>query len=302
MHTELQNKLQNLVDSHHIVLFMKGNRQQPNCGFSARVVSLLDSLDVEYQTYDVFSDPDIRNGMKEFSQWPTFPQLYINKEFLGGCDIITEMYQSGELQGMLGVHNEITLPTITCSDTILNLFRQSIQQYGGGVHLDISPEFQYDISIGPKQAHEHEVLVDGVAIYVSRGTAKRANGLHLDYAEGENGGVIINNPNEATVQDLSVEELAQWLTEKKDFILLDVRQPHEVEVSKISGSVLYDAQAQQDVLSLPKDHTIVLHCRSGARSLRAGKDLVAQGYTNVYNVVGGINEWATKIDTSLPVY
>ena len=97
MTEELRSKLQTMIDSHDVVLFMKGNREQPQCGFSSRVVGVLEELEAEYQTYNVFSDPDIRSGMKDFSQWPTFPQLYVKQEFLGGCDVITEMMQSGEL-------------------------------------------------------------------------------------------------------------------------------------------------------------------------------------------------------------
>jgi monothiol glutaredoxin len=80
---------------------MKGNRLQPQCGFSARVVQILDSLLPEYTTVDVLRTPEIREGIKEFSAWPTIPQLYVDGEFLGGCDIVTELYTSGELQQKL---------------------------------------------------------------------------------------------------------------------------------------------------------------------------------------------------------
>ena len=84
-----------------MLLFMKGNRQRPQCGFSAQVVQILDTLLPEYRTVDVLADPEIRDGIKEYSSWPTIPQLYVAGEFQGGCDIITEMYQSGELQQKL---------------------------------------------------------------------------------------------------------------------------------------------------------------------------------------------------------
>lgn len=96
-----RQRIQALVDSDDVVLFMKGERRVPQCGFSAQVVQILDSLVPEYTTHDVLSDPEVRQGIKEFSNWPTIPQLYLRGEFLGGCDIITEMYQSGELQTTL---------------------------------------------------------------------------------------------------------------------------------------------------------------------------------------------------------
>ncbi len=99
--SDADERIQALIDQNEVVLFMKGTRYAPQCGFSAQVVQILDSLLPEYQTVDVLADPEIRQGIKEFSKWPTIPQLYVRGEFVGGCDIVTEMYQSGELQPQL---------------------------------------------------------------------------------------------------------------------------------------------------------------------------------------------------------
>ena len=99
---ETRGRIGSLIGSNRVILFMKGNRQMPQCGFSATVVQILDSLVPDYATYDVLSDPEVRQGIKEFSDWPTIPQLYVDGEFLGGCDIVREMYASGELQQKLG--------------------------------------------------------------------------------------------------------------------------------------------------------------------------------------------------------
>ena len=96
-----RQRIQTIVDSDSVVLFMKGERRSPQCGFSAQLVQILDSLLPEYTTHDVLSDPEVRQGIKEFSSWPTIPQLYVRGEFLGGCDIVTEMYRSGELKTAL---------------------------------------------------------------------------------------------------------------------------------------------------------------------------------------------------------
>ena len=98
---ETRNRIGSIIGSDEVVLFMKGERRQPQCGFSAQVVQILDHLIPEYATVDVLSDPEIRQGIKEFSSWPTVPQLYVRGEFVGGCDIITEMFQSGELKTTL---------------------------------------------------------------------------------------------------------------------------------------------------------------------------------------------------------
>ena len=89
------------VESNDIVLFMKGTPAAPQCGFSATVVHILDHTGVKYKAVNVLADPEIRNGIKEFSNWPTIPQLYVKGEFVGGCDIIREMFENGELKPFL---------------------------------------------------------------------------------------------------------------------------------------------------------------------------------------------------------
>jgi monothiol glutaredoxin len=97
-----RKRIDELVKKNRVLLFMKGERSYPQCGFSATVVQILDSLIPDYETVDVLADPAIREGIKAYSQWPTIPQLYIDGEFQGGCDIVREMYASGELQEKLG--------------------------------------------------------------------------------------------------------------------------------------------------------------------------------------------------------
>ena len=94
-------RIQKDIADNRVMLFMKGNALFPQCGFSARVVQILSHLGVPFQTANVLEDPALREGIKAFSQWPTIPQLYVDGEFVGGCDILTEMFQSGELESLL---------------------------------------------------------------------------------------------------------------------------------------------------------------------------------------------------------
>jgi monothiol glutaredoxin len=94
--------IQNEIDNNDVVLFMKGTAKFPQCGFSSLVVSVLQRLDVSFKDINILLDPKLREAIKEFSDWPTIPQLYIKGEFIGGCDIVKEMYESGELQQLLG--------------------------------------------------------------------------------------------------------------------------------------------------------------------------------------------------------
>lgn len=97
MNPILQTKIEGQVNNNKIMIYMKGTPAMPQCGFSAATIQTFQSLGYPFETADVLSDPDIRQGLKEFSNWPTFPQVYINGEFVGGCDIVMEMHQRGEL-------------------------------------------------------------------------------------------------------------------------------------------------------------------------------------------------------------
>jgi len=97
----IQDKIKQQVTDNAIILYMKGNSELPMCGFSARAVNLLKSCGATFATIDVLQDEEIRNGIKVFSNWPTVPQLYVKGEFIGGCDIMTEMHEAGELQELV---------------------------------------------------------------------------------------------------------------------------------------------------------------------------------------------------------
>ncbi len=96
-----KSTIEALISDNHVMLFMKGNRSFPACGFSSQVVQVLKQYGTTFETFNVLSDPGIRQGIKEFSEWPTIPQLYVGGNFIGGCDIIMQMSESGELQPLL---------------------------------------------------------------------------------------------------------------------------------------------------------------------------------------------------------
>ena len=103
MDSATKERLDQLVQNNTIMVFMKGNKLMPQCGFSNNVVQILNVLGVPFETVDVLADPDIRQGIKEYSNWPTIPQVYINGEFVGGSDILIELYQNGKLQEMVEI-------------------------------------------------------------------------------------------------------------------------------------------------------------------------------------------------------
>jgi monothiol glutaredoxin len=99
---DAKSRIADIVKTNDVVLFMKGTALFPQCGFSSRAIAILDRLGTSYETVDVLQDPEIRQGIKEYSDWPTIPQLYVKGEFVGGSDIMMEMFESGELQELLG--------------------------------------------------------------------------------------------------------------------------------------------------------------------------------------------------------
>lgn len=98
MAEDIMNKIQSQIDKNKILIYMKGTKQMPQCGFSARTVMLFESYGVPFETVNVLADPELREGIKRFSNWPTIPQVYIDGKFIGGCDICQEMHQQGELE------------------------------------------------------------------------------------------------------------------------------------------------------------------------------------------------------------
>lgn len=97
----IHDEIKSDITNNRIMIFMKGDKNMPQCGFSAAVVDVFNQLGVPYETKNVLLDPELRDGIKEFSNWPTIPQIYINGEFIGGCDITLQMYQNGELQSLV---------------------------------------------------------------------------------------------------------------------------------------------------------------------------------------------------------
>ena len=305
-----RGRIQELIGSKKVLLFMKGSRSFPQCGFSSTVVQILDSMGVEYGTFNVLSDPDVREGIKEFASWPTIPQLYVNGEFLGGCDIVREMSQSGELQGVLGVSPEAPSaepPGIHITEAAAKVLEAASRDNGGDpVHLRISPRFENDLALGPPEPGELEAKVTGssLKIYVDPASARRADGLRIDHVqEGGAGGFKLENPNApAEVKAMTPKQLDEHMKKGTELHLYDVRTEAERQTARLESATHYTETAMQDVRALPKNAFIVFHCHHGGRSRQAAQRLVSDGFTNVHNLEGGIDAWSQDVDSSVPRY
>ena len=303
----VRQEIDQLLQSNDVVLFMKGNRQSPQCGFSATVVGILDSMLPDYNTVDILSAPHLRDGIKAYSSWPTIPQLYVKGEFIGGCDIIQEMLGSGELYSAFGLDPiDVVQPTITISPAAIEALQQATEQHGDSgreLHLSVDATFQSHLSIGPSKASDVEAITPDLVLLLDPISASRADGIVIDVADTPNGQAFkIDNPNAPQVQPMSVRELEAAMAAGESFELLDVRTPEERAIASIPDALLLGEQEAARIESMPKDTMLVLHCHHGGRSQQAAEQFVSLGFTRVYNVVGGIDAWSQEIDSSVPRY
>ena len=194
----IRERIDGIVGSDRVVLFMKGTPAMPQCGFSAATTSILNTLVPQYTTFNVLEDAEVREGIKSYSDWPTIPQLYVGGEFMGGCDIVRQMFNSGELHDALGLEPpDRTPPDLHVSDSAAGLIREALsEQPGLAVHLRIDASWQHGFSLGRVEGHEISAESNGVTVYMDVGTAPRARGLSVDLEESLTGVTLkVDNPN-----------------------------------------------------------------------------------------------------------
>jgi monothiol glutaredoxin len=302
----VKEKIEALVASGDVVLFMKGTRTSPRCGFSAAVVDVLDDFLEEYVTVDVLSDEAVRDGIKAYSDWPTIPQLFVRGSFVGGADIIREMKASGELEALLGASERpFQTPEIVIADAAL----AALLRYWDGdgtpcVRLEIDREYQNALYFDAPREDDLVMQDPRFTLVMDRSTARRADGVVVDWVENERvSGFKIDNPNAPpSVKQISVSELAMLLEAGKPLVLFDVRTTMEREIARIEPSILLDAEGREHLDALDRDATVVFYCHHGIRSQTAAEHALRMGFRDVMNVAGGIEAWARDVDTDVPRY
>ncbi len=303
---DVQERIKQLVSDNRVVLFMKGTRMFPQCGFSARAVEIFKRCDVSVKDVNVLADPELREGIKAYSNWPTIPQAYIDGEFVGGSDILLEMYENGELQKKLGIAADEASagapPKVRMTERARAQVLAAAEDAGEDVlRFDVSRTFAYDLFFGRKVEGDWAIDVGGgVTLHVSKQAAARADGVTIDFVDGPQGaGFKIDNPNEpASVQPVSPQTLKTWLDEG-NVHLFDCRGDNERALATIAGAKPLTPDA---LAGLPRDARIVVHCHHGVRSRAVAKQLIEDGFSNVHNLVGGIDAWSATVDPSVPRY
>lgn len=305
MDTELRAEIEELLQKHPVVLFMKGTRSFPQCGFSATVVNILKEVGVrELKDINILARSDLRDGMKEYASWPTFPQLYVKGQFVGGCDIVKEMYATGELYEALGAAKpEVKLPTVSVTEAAKRAVLEAAEGQVPALRIEISPQFEYSLSIDEASEGDLAVQANGLTLLFDRQSASRADGLRIDFLSNEGGGFKIENPNEpARVKQITVQDLKALIDAQKPFELFDVRTPEERSIVQLEVAQHFDKAAQEKLAKLDRDTPIYFHCHHGGRSQQAAEHYLRQGFKYVFNVAGGIDAYARDIDPELARY
>ena len=307
--SDTRSQIETLLRQHTVVLFMKGNKQQPRCGFSAKVVEILDGHGVDFRDVDVLSDAALREGIKEFSSWPTVPQLFFQGSLIGGSDIVRQLDESGELLSALGIDpSKIvhTPPSISISAEAAAAIKEAGKEAEPGQHLRMVLQRggqAIDLYFDAPRGSDLRVEQHGITVLFDRASARLANGIAIGFVDGPNGGFRIDNPNlPAKVGALTVTELRKMLDAKVPLRLLDVRTDRERTIARIAGDQSLEDLARQDLDGLAKDTMLVLYCHHGTRSQAAAEQLVARGFRNVWNLSGGIDAWSRQIDPTVARY
>src|SRR5690606_19093627 len=193
-------RIDSLLGEDRVVLFMKGQPNMPQCGFSAKAAGVLNGLGVEFAHVDVLSDPEIREGIKVYGNWPTIPQLYIGGELVGGSDIIEEMANSGELNEALGLPPIDRTPpsNVTVTPAAAQMLRKALDESGPGnaLALSIDGNFRPNFQIARASPNAIAVEAEGLRIQFDPASARRADGITIDWVDDMRGkGLAIDNPN-----------------------------------------------------------------------------------------------------------
>ncbi|HEY4582531.1 MAG TPA: Grx4 family monothiol glutaredoxin [Lysobacter sp.] len=302
----VRTRIETLLQANRVVLFMKGDPRMPQCGFSAKAAGILNGLGIPYAHVDVLADPEIREGIKAYGDWPTIPQLYVDGELVGGSDIVVQMANSGELHTLLGVEApDRTPPSIEITPAAAQMLREAIAGAGPGYALQVSVDAEHraQLQLGPVDPNAIATEVDGIRAQFDLESAPRAQGLRIDWVDDERGrGLVVENPNATKVTPIDAAEAARRLADG-GLVLVDVRPVEErtIALVRVPFSVL-DGDAAAEVENLPKDTPLAFLCHHGRRSATAAEHFRRLGFRNVFNVEGGIDAWSQQVDAAVPRY
>ena len=300
-----RERIETLLAEHRVVLFMKGDRRQPMCGFSAAATNTLNELLPDYHTVNVLEDPEIREGIKAYGDWPTIPQLYVEGELVGGSDIIRQMYTSGELHALFGAAlPDRTPPQITITDAAAEAIRQgTANAQGVALHLEIGPDHSAGFQLAPAGAHDIVAIANGLEVHFDPASAQRAKGIVIDWVSTVQGeGLSLKFPGAPEIHSITVQELQARLA-AGSITLIDVRPGQgRAQAAPLAQARVLEDEGYESLAALPKDTPLAFICHHGISSRAMAERLAAHGFSNLHNVEGGMDAWAREVDAGVPRY
>ncbi|MCA1779098.1 MAG: Grx4 family monothiol glutaredoxin [Xanthomonadaceae bacterium] len=289
----IHDRIQQLLDSNKVVLFMKGSPKMPQCGFSAQTVGALDSLlNGNYASVNVLEDNDIREGIKEFGNWPTIPQLYVDGQLVGGCDIVMEMFNAGELHETFGLEApDRTPPKIEITPKAAEKIGEFLASYPDQhLHFKVGSDWDAEFHLGPKTGAEIESKSGDLSVLMDLASAQRARGARIDWVETVEGeGLKLDLPGAPPpVRQMSADQLQQRINAGERIVVVDTRSEIDREQAALELARPLDAALMSELGAADRSTPLVFVCNQGLSSQQVAEHYRKQGFTEVYNLAGGI--------------
>ncbi|MEM1079945.1 MAG: Grx4 family monothiol glutaredoxin [Pseudomonadota bacterium] len=294
LESSLQQRIEQIIGSQRVVLFMKGTPQLPQCGFSAQTAGALESLiGNDYASFNVLEDPDIREGIKQYGNWPTIPQLYVDGELVGGCDIVLEMLNAGELHDLFGLEApDRSPPDIEITPAAADKIRGFLDDYPDQfLHFNIGADWDAQFNVGPKSGTEIEAQVGALTVLMDLNSAQRARGARIDWVSTMQGeGLKLDLPGAPPpVQDMSAATLTERLEQDDELILIDTRSEADRMQRPLAQARILDADLMAELGQSDRATPLVFACNIGQSSRAVAEHYRKEGFTEVYNLTGGVS-------------
>ncbi len=289
-----RDRIDEMVTGNKVMLFMKGTPKMPQCGFSARTAGALDTLLPDgYASFNVLEDPEIREGIKAYGNWPTIPQLYVDGELVGGCDIVMEMFNAGELHDLFGLEApDRTPPEMEITPEAAAKIGEFLANYPGQfLHFSIGADWDAQFSVGPKDGTEIEAQAGDLTVLMDLASAQRARGARIDWVRNMHGeGLKLDLPGAPPpVREMSPDELQQKINGGERVVVVDVRGESDRDRTPLEFARPLDAGLMAELNEADKQTPLVFVCNQGRSSLDVAEHYRKQGFTEVFNLTGGVD-------------
>ena len=290
-----KERIEQMVTGNKVMLFMKGTPQMPQCGFSSQTAGALDTLlSGDYASFNVLEDSEIREGIKEYGDWPTIPQLYVSGELVGGCDIVMEMFNAGELHEMFGLEApDRTPPEIEISDKAAEKIGEFLAAYPGQfLHFKIGSDWDAQFHLGPKAGTEIASTVGELTLLMDLASAQRARGAKIDWVESVQGeGLKLDLPGAPPpVKQMPAGELQQRLNAAEHMVVVDTRSEGDRQRAPLDFAKPLDSGLMAELTDADRKTPLVFVCNQGVSSQGVAEHYRKQGFTEVYNLEGGVEK------------